>query len=254
MKKRVCLLVMILVAAVLLSGCAAPENNYDEYNPVSQQDPLSVPTAAPAGTMEYDPLAEEDGDTYVPGMAYDEYGNALYAGATPIPLDPIDKPTATPRPTLAFSYAEVAMENLGIKFEAPQGWQMDTSIPDTIVLKDPNRYDNFQGTLTVSVTSVASDYKLSNVKQTLADELEEISRNYTEWKTYQLAERTLLDKDGYYNNYRGVMVDGNVVRGRVMVALLDNNRIITVDMAAPGWYNESYMTILGHFRDTLKAL
>ena len=95
MKKRVCLLVMILAAAVLLSGCAAPENNYDEYNPVSQQDPLSVPTAVPAGAMEYDPLAEEDGDTYVPGMAYDEYGNALYAGATPIPLDPIDKPTAT---------------------------------------------------------------------------------------------------------------------------------------------------------------
>lgn len=254
MKKRVCLFVTVLMAAVLLSGCAAQPKDYDEYTPASQQDPLSIPSQAPATQMPYDPLAEEDGDTYVAGMAYDEYGNALYAGATPIPLDPIDKPTATPRPSLAFSYAEVAMESLGIKFEAPQGWLMDTTIPDTIVLKDPNVYDNFQGTLTLSITPVSADYKLSNVKQTLADELEEISHSYVEWKTYQADDRTLLDKPGYYNNYRGVMVDGNVVRGRVMVALLDNNRIITVDMAAPGWYNESYMTILGHFRDTLKAL
>ncbi|MBQ4638985.1 MAG: hypothetical protein IJB69_00490 [Clostridia bacterium] len=254
MKKRVSLFVTVLLAALLLCGCAAQPNNYDEYTPASQQDPLSIPTQAPATQMPYDPLAEEDGDTYVAGMAYDEYGNALYAGATPIPLDPIDMPTATPRPSLAFSYAEVALESLGIKFEAPQGWLMDNSIPNTIVLIDPNTYDNVQGTLTVSITSVSSDYKLANVKQTLSDELEEISRNYTEWKTYQADSRTLMGKDGYYNNYRGVMVDGNVVRGRVMVALLDNNRIITVDMAAPGWYNESYMTILGHFRDTLQGL
>ena len=78
--------------------------------------------------------------------------------------------------------------------------------------------------------------------------------NYTEWTTTDLAERTLLKKDGYYANYRGQYYDGTIVRGRVMVALLDNNQIITVHMAAPGWFNESYMNVVSHFRDTLQQI
>lgn len=252
MKKRVYLLVTVLLAAVLLCGCTAKEPMYNELPAVSQQDPLAIPSQPTE--LPYDPLAEEDGDTYVPGMAYDEYGNAMYAGATPIPLDPIDMPTATPRPSLAFSYAKVAFDNLGIQFEAPQGWMMDTSTAGTVRLIDPNRYDNVQGTMSITMLSVDAAYKQSNLKKTLEDELERVSRNYVEWRTYQADERTLMDQPGYYNNYRGVMVDGNVVRGRVMVALLENNRVLIVDMAAPGWYNESYMNILGHFRDTLKGL
>lgn len=254
MKKRLLLLAVLLTAVALLCGCSANKAEYTDASAIAQQDPLAIPTAAPVTEIPYDPLAEEDGDTYVAGMAYDEYGNALYAGATPIPLDPIDMPTPTPRPSLAFSYSQMSFNELGLQFEAPQGWLMDTSTPNTVVLLDPNTYDNYQAFLSVSVTSVPKDYKLSNVKQTLSDTLEEMSRSYTEWKTYQADSRTLLDKDGYYNNFRGVMVDGNVVRGRVMVALLDNNRIITVTLSAPGWYNESYMNILTHFRDTLKAL
>ncbi len=253
MKKRISLILLVLAVAVVLCGCAKEMPQYNELPASSQQDPLAIPTQRPTD-LPYDPLAEEDGDTYVPGMAYDAYGNALYAGATPIPLDPIDMPTATPRPSLAFSYAPITVSQLNIGFEAPQGWLMDTSVPDTITLLDPNTYDGVQGKMVVSIISVASDYKLSDVKNTLESDLEDLSRSYVEWKTYQAAERTLLDKDGYYNNYRGVLTDGNVVRGRVMIALLDNNRIIKVNMVAPGWYNESYMKILSQFRDTLKAL
>ena len=48
--------------------------------------------------------------------------------------------------------------------------------------------------------------------------------------------------------------DGTIIRGRVMVALLEGNKIITVHMMVPGWFNESYMKVVDHFRDTLKTI
>ena len=268
--KKCVLLSLLLALMVLLAGCGQ-EEQFSELPSNYQQDPLSVPTDTPAPTEalsndyldtgtysfgeEYDPASEEDTTSFELGAQYDEYGNALYAGATPIPLDPIDMPTATPRPDLTFSYGAVIADKLGIQFEAPVGWMQDTSASDTIVLTDPNTYDGFQATLTIRISDVSSDYKLADVKTEVQNILKEVGQyNYNKWETTSLAARTLLDKDGYYANYRGEYYDGTVVRGRVMVALLDGNKIITVHMAAPGWYNTSYMNVVGHFRDTLKAL
>ena len=258
--KKAMLLLSLLLAAMLLAGCAAQEANFPNASANMQKDPLTVvstdvPATAKTEEMDYDPMAEEDVNTYVAGALYDEYGNTLYAGATPIPLDPIDMPTATPRPSLTFSYGLATVDNLKISFEAPVGWVVDTSAADTVVLTDPQTYDNFNATMTVKISPVASGFKLSDVKAEVKAVLAEIGQyNYTEWTTTDLAERTLLKKDGYYANYRGQYYDGTIVRGRVMVALLDNNQIITVHMAAPGWFNESYMNVVSHFRDTLQQI
>lgn len=260
MKKRSLLLVLLAVC-LAFAGCAANDTKLAAETPGVQKDPMTVPTqeaeAEAAGNEDEvwgDPLAEEDNGSFLPGTVYDAYGNAVYAGATPIPLDPIDMPTATPRPSLAFSYTAVAAESLGIQFEAPQGWVMDASKPGTVVLMDPQAYDNVNATLTVTISPVASTYKLADAKKEVTSYLATLGKGYTTWKTFEIASRTLLEKDGYYNNYRGEQADGTVVRGRVMVALLDGNQIITVHMAAPGWYNESYMNVVAHFRDTLKKL
>ena len=258
--KKAMLLVSLLLAAMLLMGCSAQEQNFPDASAQVQKDPLTViPTDAPvfnpSAEMDYDPMAEEDVNTYVAGALYDEYGNTLYAGATPIPVDPIDMPTATPRPSLTFSYGVANADNLKISFEAPVGWMVDTSAPDTVVLTDPQTYDNFNATMTIKISPVASGFKLADVKTEVKAILAEIGQyNYSTWETTDLAERTLLKKDGYYANYRGQYYDGTIVRGRVMVALLDNNQIITVHMAAPGWFNESYMNVVAHFRDTLKQI
>lgn len=258
--KKAMLLVSLLLAAMLLMGCSAQNENFPNASANMQKDPLTVETTdAPAihvsAEMDYDPMAEEDVNTYVAGALYDEYGNTLYAGATPIPLDPIDMPTATPRPSLTFSYGVANVDHLNISFEAPVGWVVDTSAADTVVLTDPQTYDNFNATMTVKISPVASTFNLSDVKAEVKAVLAEIGQyNYTTWETTDLAERTLLKKDGYYANYRGQYYDGTIVRGRVMVALLDNNQIMTVHMAAPGWFNESYMNVVSHFRDTLKQI
>lgn len=265
--KKAILLAALLLAAALLAGCAASQDTqFPETSAALQRDPMSVSASAASEGQAlsqndfdwdgYDPASEEDeGDAYMPGAVYDELGNNVYAGATPIPLNPIDMPTATPRPELKFTYGPVEVKNLGLTFEAPAGWMVDASAADTVVITDPNTYDNFNASMTISITPVASTYKLNDVKDTVKNKLKEIGQyNYTVWKPTDLSPRTLLKKDGYYANYRGEYYDGTVVRGRVMVALLDDNRIITVHMACPGWYNESYMNVVAHFRETVKQI
>lgn len=261
MMKKGAALLMVLVLAVMLAGCSDGGTSFPEVDVNVQKDPMTVATNVPSiGTTEWDeswgdPSAEEDnGSVYIPGVVYDDYGNTMYAGATPIALDPVDMPTPTPRPELTFGYTEVVADSLGVKFEAPQGWMMDASTPGTVVLMDPQAYDNYNATMTVSVSSVASTYKLADAKEELRNYLELLGKGYSTWKANEIASRTLLGKDGYYNNYRGEMADGTVVRGRVMVALLDDSKIMIVHMAAPGWYNESYMGVVSHFRETLKSL
>ena len=132
---------------------------------------------------------------------------------------------------------------------------MNTEATDSVVLTDPETRDGVNAQLTVSILSVSSDYKLADVKTQVTDMLKEIGQyNYSQWTTTNLAERTLLKQDGYYANYRGVRTDGTIIRGRVMVALLEGNKIITVHMMVPGWFNESYMKVVDHFRDTLKTI
>ncbi|MBR1586539.1 MAG: hypothetical protein IJ662_13445 [Clostridia bacterium] len=268
--KKAILLMALLLALVLLAGCAASEGTqFPDAETAFQRDPMSL--AADEDDEEefdwaeddeddaidwdeYDPASEEDdGAVYVEGLVYDDMGNSVYAGATPIPLNPIDMPTATPRPELTFTYGQVDIPTLGLSFEAPAGWTVDASAGDTVVITDPTTYDNFNASMTISITPVASTYKLNDVKTSVRDKLKEIGQyNYSVWTTTSLSERTLLKKDGYYANYRGEYYDGTVVRGRVMIALLDGNRIITLHMAAPGWYNDSYMKVVAHFRETAK--
>ncbi|MCR4887077.1 MAG: hypothetical protein K5919_09200 [Clostridiales bacterium] len=260
MKKSFLILALIL-AAVLLAGCGGSDETYPEAGASQQQkDPMTVetPTDAPARADTslpegYDPASEEDSGNYVSGAAYDSMGRQIYAGATPKALNPVDLPTPTPRPPLNFTYADAKADNLKLTFQAPVGWRMDVSASDTLVLQDPNMYDNVNATMTVKILSVPATYKLADTKTEVKNMLKEIGQyNYTEWKPTELAARTLLHKDGYYANYRGVQYDGTIVRGRVMVALLDGNRIITLHMSCPAGYNESYMNVVSHFRETLK--
>lgn len=251
--KKVFLCLLMLLLAVLLAGCAsAPQGNTNtQQNSAGnwQADPYSMPVG-------YDPISEEDeGTKYLPGAVYDEYGNQVNVGASPIPIDPIDMPTPTPRPSLTFQYGAVYADKLGIAFEAPAGWHVDAADSNMVVLTDPNMYDGINATMTIRMQNVSSQYVLSDVKEEIRAMLKEIGQyNYTTWETTTIADRTLMGKPGYYANYRGELYDGTVVRGRVMVALLGGNRIITVHMKAPGWFNESYMNVVSHFRDTLQQM
>lgn len=250
--KKLCL----LLALVLLTG------SVPVYGALATQaDPMALPTEAPSSSFAlpegYDPASEEDtGSNYAYGAVYNDYGRNVYAGATPIPLDPIDMPTPTPKPTLTFSYGLVTSDKLRLSFEAPVGWGIDTSADDAVTLINQNALDGYNAYITVRVYSVASTFKLADLRDELRNTLKELGQyNFAKWSTKEIASRQLLKKDGYYNDYEGTYYDGTAIYGRVMMALLDTHQVIMVHLSCPdGYFNSSYKAVINHVRDTLKQI
>ena len=222
----------------------------------AQVDPMALPTNNPNALPEgYDPASEEDtGSYFVADTAYSDDGHALYAGATPIPLDPIDMPTPTPKPTLTFSYGPVTADKIKLTFEGPAGWGIDTSADDAVTLVNPNALDGYNANLTIRIYNVASTFKLADLRTELTNYLKELGQyNYSKWSTKNIANRQILGKDGYYNDYEGTYYNGTSIYGRVMMALLDGNKVIMIHLACPdGYFNSSYKAVINHVRETLK--
>ena len=65
------------------------------------------------------------------------YKRQQYAGASPVVIDPIDKPTPTPLPPITFAYQTYNATKLHLSFDAPAGWIVDDSASDTYILTQP---------------------------------------------------------------------------------------------------------------------
>ena len=260
------LLLLCTVLAVSVSGCTQgePEVYPEKSQEVVRQAGLgetAQPTDAPVQEdtpdpeLDYDPAAEEDDalQGYYASGEYNEYGVSVYAGTTPIPLDPVDMPTPTPRPDLTFTYAAYTASGLGLTFEGPMDWQVTEDTSSTFTLTDPTTRDNVNASLSISTAPVANNYKAADAAGDLKSYLLNLQKNYTKWHTENAAKRTLMGADGYYNVYRAELYDGTIVRGLVHIALV-NGRTVTVHLQSPGWFNSSYTKAYTKLRNTLKAL
>ncbi len=248
------LALMLLLNSVPVISALADGSNL-------QADPMALPTDAPSSSFSlpegYDPASEEDKvGYYAYGAVYNDYGRSVYAGATPIPLDPIDMPTPTPKPALTFSYGLVTADKLRLSFEAPVGWGIDTSADDAVTLINQNALDGYNAYITVRVYSVASTFKTADLRTELRNTLKDLGQyNFAKWSTTDTASRTLLKKDGYYADYEGKYYDGTAIYGRVMLALLDTHQVIMLHLSCPdGYFNSSYKAVINHVRDTLKQI
>lgn len=261
MSKRILLITILVAALVLLSGCG-------EKQPTVTAAPTALPTQQPAMQATNMPLPEYDTslpDDYDPAQEEDPASllvneqaaqMVVHAGATPIPIDPVDMPSPTPRQPLAFTYSKYTANKLGISFESVAGYEVDESQPDSYILREPAAMvkDNYPVEISFQITPTASNYKIDNLRSELNAKLKELGAvNYKEWSVTTLSKRTLLGKEGYYGNYRGVLYDGTIVRGRVHMAMLDG-KLLTFHISNPGWYNTDYMNVYTHIRDTIKSL
>lgn len=251
MIRKISLVLLVVMLLAALSGCAS-QQTFQQATLPPQQSPNygnTVSTSAPTATPEYEgnPLEEEDGDFYTPPVDY------TYAGATPMPLDPIDMPTPTPRPKLTFTYQTYEATKLGLKFDAPAGWIVDDSASDTYILTEPDyqQKDNYTAFIILRKASVSKQYSASDMAQEVKGMLDTIgATNFTEFKTSYTDSRTLMDHDGVYANYEGTLVDGTRVRGRVHVTCIDKV-LYSIHMAHPANYNTDYLTNHAKLRDTM---
>ena len=260
MKKRLMLALMLLLCAALLVSCGEKQR-FDvltNNNGGSTQQNMGQ-QKQPA--QEENPLAEEDDyadlavelPTQVPVTPTPAPTvRSQYAGATPVVLDPIDKPTPTAVPKLSVTYTAYDAIKLGLSFEGPVGWQIDETSPDTFVIWNPNARMDFMAQLTLTAQKVSSEYTTSDLKTVVKSMLDSIEDSgFDTFSPSNTDTRTLLGKNGVYANYSGTLAAGPQVSGRVHAVCVDKV-LYTVHLVAPkSQWNDYKDMVYDKLRDTL---
>ena len=241
MWKRRMLCLILVLSAVLLTAC-----QQQETFPNQPRSGESAPAETAAVTVQsesqslfgnttvtatdydngsYDPASEEGGDEEEIPMTAQE--NVLtpaptmkseYAGATPVLIDPVDKPTATPLPTLNFGFIAYEAPMLHMTFEGPSGWMDKTE-------------------LTREITGALDTIKGSGFKR---------------FDPSKTAGRVFLNSDGIYANYNGTLESGVKVGGRIIAACVDKTLYI-LHVSFPQGYREYYIqNVYDKFRHSVK--
>ena len=217
----------------------SPDEALDEENYIDPYD-----TGADTGSLLTSSGASGGAETVYP-----------YAGATPIPLTPVDLPTPTPHPELTFDYATYTAGSLGLSFDCPSGWLVDESQTDVFVLTEPETqmHDGQQCIITISAEPVTANYSESDLKKQVTQRLKEIgSVNFTVWNPSLTATRTLMGSNGVYANYTGTLANGVELAGRILYASA-NNKLYGVEMVYPRDYRDDYLNIFAKIRETIAA-
>ncbi len=272
MKKRLMLALMLILCAALLCSCSGDGKKYDvltSQNQGSQQTQQNLGAQnnnAQVPDEEIDPLAEEDdytGDseywgetlpTQVPAASATPAPTVRseYAGATPVVIDPIDKPTPTPVPGLNVTYATYDATKLGLSFEGPAGWTVTVNDAGSYTLENPNANMDYRAFLTLTAQKVNDDYSASDLKTIVKGMLDSIeTAGFEEYNPSQTASRDLLGKAGVYANYTGTLLDGRQIAGRVHAVCVDK-KLYTIHLSSPKAQWEDYKEMVyDELRDTL---
>ena len=279
-KKRLICLVLLLCALLVMTACQKKETFPTTAMPTAAptaeaQDPQNifgdtpVPQDIDFDDGSYDPASEEGGDwepvdepetesasaesaqaaqTAAPTMQSD------YAGATPVLIDPIDKPTPTPLPPLTFTYETYTASALHMTFEAPANWVPDESEADTYRLTNPDPSMDYAATLTIRAIPVNKQYSKSELTKEVKGMLDTLSASgeYSRFEPSNTADRTFLSNTGVYANYKAVLNDGTLIAGRMIVTCV-NKTLYTLHVSYPRGYTEFYVeNVYDKFRHSVK--
>ena len=272
MKKRLMLALTMLLCVLLLCSCGE-QKKYDvktsETQGTTQQNPGATQSGAANTTADdenYDPLAEEDDytdDAYwgeieisTPEAATATPAPTMrseYAGATPVVIDPIDKPTPEPAPKVQVSYTDYDATKLGLSFQGPAGWTVNDEASDTFVIQNPQGYMNYYATLTLRAEKVSKDYTMSELKAVVKSMLSAIeSFGFETYSPSNTDTRMLLGKTGVYANYSGTLSDGKIsIAGRVHAVCVDGV-LYTLHLTTPkDQWSDYKEQVYDKLRDTI---
>ncbi len=268
-KKRILCLVLVL-CAILLSACQQEKVIYPTQTKTDTQKTAvqEVPAAQPdTGSSQnvfpnyddgtYNPASEEDDEEEYIAIANPVTPEPIYsfAGATPVVIDPIDKPTASPVPTLKFNYSKYDAEALHLSFEAPTGWTVDNSAADTYILTyhDDKLKLDVPPQVVLRSVPVNKNYNKNELTKEVKAALDTIrgEGDFSSFDPSSTATRSFIDGNGVYMAYKGMLKDGRGVAGRVIVNTVDKVLYILhvsyprsmADNFAEGVYNKVRSTM-----------
>jgi len=295
MKRNWKLLLCLLMALLMLSACSSqPDPNEfpditQAIGPTGTPAPTDAPVAdapvqdgaADAASGEsifsanpYDVMVDEDMLANMAASEEDyidpEYGQESlyeaslkaegtvypYAGSTPIPLNPIDMPTPTPRPDLSFTYADYTASTVGVTFKAPVSWQVDQSYSGMFILSEPVNQikDNQQCIITVSAEPVNATYKKSDLESHVKQRLNTIGGlDFDEWKPSLTATRYMMGSEGVYANYSGTLTDGTEVGGRIHYVSI-GKVLYGLEIQFPLGFKNDFIDVFGEIRSSMKQM
>ena len=269
-KKRILCLALALCALLVMTACQKKETF-----PTSAQ-PQAVPTAEQQQAQNifgdtpvppeidfddgsYDPSSEEGGgeeligdpqaaETSAPTM------KSEYAGATPVLIDPVDKPTPTPLPTLTFTYTTYEATALHLSFDGPAGWLTDDSQPDTFVLTNPDPSMDYAAFLSIRTVPVSKNYTRNELIKEVKGTLDTIgSEGFSKFDRSNTAVRKFMNSDAVYANYTGTTLDNVKVGGRLIIAC-SNKTLYILHVSFPQGYRETYVgAVYDKFRHSVKV-
>ena len=279
-KKRILCLVLVLCSILVLSSCQKKETfmTLDQQQQQQQQQPVSQPadaqnlfgeTALPQqntvedwDSIDYNPASEEGGDeeflenlsnivdvqTPAPTM------KSEYAGATPVLVDPIDKPTPTPLPPLTFNYQKYEATALHLSFEAPAGWTIDDSKPDIYILTNPTPDVDYAAQLSIQLVPVDKNKNKNELIKEVKTRLDELGGTFLKYERSQTAGRKFMNTDAVYANYKATTLDGVKIAGRMIIAC-SNKTLYILHVSYPQGYTSTYVdNVYDKFRHTVKTI
>ena len=270
MKKRLLFIMCLIAVLMLLTACQSSEPQQFQVVTNPEQldfsqgasNPTSVPVVVSNDWDTYDPSSEENYDPYEEEAGTEDFqwetaapqDEYRYAGATPVLIDPIDKPTPTPAPALNISsYQVYDATNIGISFEGPVGWESRNSESSAYTILNPDASMDYPASLTIHKVSVSSTYTQADLEKQVMEMVSAIKPNYRKFSNTKTATRNLLDKNGVYCDFSGVeATTGANVWGRVH-AVCVNKTLYIMEMYTPQVYKEQYKdTLYSRFRRTVK--
>ena len=182
--------------------------------------------------------------------------------ATPVAVDPIDKPTPTPAPTPDYMYDTYTSSTMGISFSIPYSWLLNpsTNQETTLQFVEPKSEmmepDGYQTRLTIERFSADLNQTAADARTQLESVLTELEGMFTTFKANDIATASIGGASGYYCYYRATYNDGTKeysMRGRVAVVAHDKE-LIQIRLTTPSnwfsYYNHVYRQLRATFKFT----
>ena len=282
MKRNWKLLLCLMTATLMLTACSSKPSG-EEFPDITQ---AIGPTSTPAPTapvvqgeiissesiFEQNPYLEEEfssedimaEEDYVDPEygVLEEYTPVAkgtvypYAGSTPIPLNPVDMPTPTPKPDLSFTYAKYVASSVGVALEGPENWQINQTQSGIFVLSEPSNQvkDGQQCIITLSAEPIGSTYNQKQLETHVQHRLDSIGgAQFSSFKPSYTATRHMLGSTGVYANYSGTLTDGTQVGGRIQY-VSDNGVLYGLEIVFPEGFRNDFIDVFGEVRSSLSFI